>query len=36
MKYIVNDMGTVNMGSVATYVAVLTAFLISLCMVVGV
>jgi len=36
MKYIVNDMGTVNMGSVVTYVGVLTAFLVSLCMVVGV
>ena len=33
---VVNDIGTVNMGSVATYVAVLTAFLVSLCMVVGV
>lgn len=36
MKYIVNDIGRVNMSSVATYVAVLTAFLGSLCMVVGV
>ena len=36
MKYIVNDIGQVNRSSVATYVAVLTAFLVSLCMVVGV
>lgn len=33
---VVNDIGRVNMSSVATYVVVLTAFLISLCMVVGV
>jgi len=33
---VVNDIGRVNMSSVATYIAVLTAFLISLCMVVGV
>ena len=34
-QLIVNDLGRVNMGSVATYVTVLTTFLITLWMVVA-